>query len=136
MQYLKIEDLIEKQPGSSFRGPHRVVVHRGGSVVGRRYWMRKRIKRYPVNPEQLRYEGLIPRRSSFEAVTEACLLNAPQMTGDDIRRDNPDFKPEAKTSWGDPNYGPPVFTKGIKEFHGDGCTCYECVGYPKEGGKS
>lgn len=148
-------DLTVRSEGS-FRGPKQIT-HRSGSITGRRYWMRKCSKQ-PRNYDpgellgleviaesHLTYNSLAPQRSSFAAVTEACLLNAPIMDKeDDIRANDPVFLKyqKSKTTWGDPNYGPLVSMKlprmhgknktvkyGIDYLHEhrDGQLCRECL---------
>lgn len=139
----------------NYCGPKQIT-RRNGSIIGRRYWMRKRSKQpHKYDPAELigleniveahlTYETLAPQRSSFAAVTEACLLNAPIIDEEaDIRARDPVFLKyqKVKTTWRDPNYGPLVFMKlprlhgknKTKKFgidylheHRDGQVCREC----------
>jgi len=133
LKKVSVGGLVER-PEGSYRGPHRITANRG-SVVGRRMWMRHNSKQ-PRNLHTtdedgdniLKYFALVPNRSSFDAVTESCLLNAPMMDDEDIRKGNPNFQPHKKTAWGDPNFGPQVLTKRKRPlYHGEGCNCETCL---------
>lgn len=108
-------------------------------LTGRRMWMKDSVKRNSVtgfDPEELTvleqavYEGIAPQMSSFALLEEACILYAPEMEGDmDPRHELGEwFRPKAKGRFGNPNHGQAIYTVGLKKYHGDGCSCYECIG--------
>lgn len=121
----------------------------GTHLTGRRMWMRDGVKRSSMSgfdPDELTtleaqiehfhtYENMAPDMSSFALVEEACLLFAPDIEGDDDPRKQglvELYHEKAKTRFHDPNHGQPIFTVGLKKYHGDSCDCYECTGYPED----
>ncbi len=138
--YVDIEGMSPAESGE-YRGTKRWHGRKDQShLTGRRIWQSVGSTKRTHDPEALiglekdmenilRYDGLNPTQSTFEAVTATCLLYAPQYDEKDIRIEEygPDFHSKANTQFRDPNYGRPIFEVRKKAYHGWACECYSCV---------